>query len=77
MMKEKVKIKCASCGEEIGELHKSPEKKYMGCGSCGVRTLVTINKDGSVITDLHGMMEFSISPKLSGFELIYEIDIEQ
>jgi len=49
-MKDKVKIKCASCGAEIGELHKSPEKKYLGCGSCGKRTLVTINKDGSVIT---------------------------
>jgi len=53
MIREKVRIKCASCGEEIGELHKSPEKKYMGCGSCGKRTLVTINKDGSVITKIY------------------------
>lgn len=53
MMKDKVRVKCASCGAEIGELHKSPEKKYMGCGSCGKRTLITINKDGTVTTKLY------------------------
>ncbi len=47
-MKDKIKVKCAYCGEEIGELHNTPEKKYLGCGSCGKRTLVTINKDGTV-----------------------------
>jgi DNA-directed RNA polymerase subunit RPC12/RpoP len=52
-MKEKIKVKCAFCGAEIGELHNSPEKKYFGCGECGKRTLVTINKDGSVNTKIY------------------------
>ena len=49
-MKDKIKVKCAGCGNEIGELHVTPEKKYMGCGNCGKRTVVTINKDGTVNT---------------------------
>ncbi|MDD3044404.1 MAG: hypothetical protein PHF33_02945 [Candidatus Delongbacteria bacterium] len=52
-MKDKIRIKCAFCGEEIGELHKTPEKKYLGCGSCGKRTLVTISKDGTVTTKIY------------------------
>ncbi len=52
-MKDRIKIRCAHCDEEIGELHKSPEKKYLGCGSCGKRTLVTINKDGTVSTKIY------------------------
>ncbi|MBU4486736.1 MAG: hypothetical protein KKD38_07380 [Candidatus Delongbacteria bacterium] len=52
-MKDKIKVKCAHCNAEIGELHKTPEKKYMGCGSCGKRTLVTINKDGSIVTKIY------------------------
>jgi hypothetical protein len=51
-MKDKIRVRCAFCDADIGELHKSPEKKYMGCGSCGKRTLVTIGKDGNVITKL-------------------------
>jgi DNA-directed RNA polymerase subunit RPC12/RpoP len=52
-MKDKIKIKCAHCGEEIRELHNSPEKKYIGCGSCGKRTLVNIRKDGTVVTKVY------------------------
>ena len=47
-MKEKIRVRCAHCDSEIGELHNSPEKKYLGCGSCGKRTVVIIGKDGSV-----------------------------
>ena len=52
-MKDKIKIRCANCQTEIGELHNSPEKKYFGCGNCGKRTLVTINKDGSMNTRIY------------------------
>ena len=52
-MKEKIKIKCSHCNEEIGEITFSPEKKYVGCGYCGRRTLVTIGKDGTVETKLY------------------------
>ncbi len=52
-MKDRIRIRCAHCGDEIRELHNSPEKKYVGCGSCGKRTLVTINKDGTVVTKIY------------------------
>ena len=52
-MKEKIKIKCSHCEEEIGEITYTPEKKYLGCGHCGKRTLVTINKDGTIETKLY------------------------
>jgi len=52
-MKNRIRIKCAFCSEDIGELHKTPEKKYLGCGKCGKRTLVTIDKDGTVTTKLY------------------------
>ncbi len=52
-MKEKIKIKCFHCQKEIGEISYTPEKKYLGCGYCGKRTLVTIHKDGTIETKLY------------------------
>lgn len=52
-MKEKIKIKCSHCNEEIKEMTFTPEKKYVGCGYCGKRTLVKIDKDGKIETKLY------------------------
>ncbi|MBN2789782.1 MAG: hypothetical protein JXR69_06305 [Candidatus Delongbacteria bacterium] len=61
-MKEKIKIKCSHCDEEIGEISFSPEKKYVGCGYCGKRTVVKIRKDGTVESKLFEEKHISHKP---------------
>ena len=51
--KGKLRVKCSSCNEFIGEIPYLPGKKYLGCGHCHKRTLVEINSDGEVHTKVY------------------------
>ncbi len=52
-MAETIIVRCAYCGEKIGEITFVPGSQVVGCPKCKGITKVTIYKDGSVDTDRH------------------------
>ncbi len=50
-MAETIIVRCAHCGEKIGDITFVPGSQRIGCTKCGFSTLVKIHKDGSVVTN--------------------------